>query len=219
MSNDLIPSNFYEGYDNPYVKALVQLVPFWGVAGELIEEKIRIMRSERLKYFFDKLENEEIELTDELIENNEFLHSYFSTLNHVLKSRKKEKIELFALLLKSINRVENGVDFDEHEHFSKILDDISIDEYFILCKLRKLEETHPVIKGENSLVKAGKYWNEFKQDVISQYGINNDEFDSYMARLERTGLYLRITGSYLDYTGNIGHTTKMFERFNKILES
>lgn len=39
MSNDLIPSNFYEGYDNPYVKALVQLVPFWGVAGELIEEK------------------------------------------------------------------------------------------------------------------------------------------------------------------------------------
>ena len=92
MSNDLIPSNFYEGYDNPYVKALVQLVPFWGVAGELIEEKIRIMRSERLKYFFDKLENEEVELTDELIENNEFLHSYFSTLNHVLKSRKKEKI-------------------------------------------------------------------------------------------------------------------------------
>jgi len=33
-----------------------------------------------------------------------------------------------------------------------------------------------------------------------------------MAKMERTGLYLRITGNYLDYLGDIGRTTPLFAR-------
>ena len=34
----------------------------------------------------------------------------------------------------------------------------------------------------------------------------------FLAKVERTGLYLRITGAFMNYTGNIGKTTSLFQR-------
>ena len=43
-------------------------------------------------------------------------------------------------------------------------------------------------------------------------GVPDESFNALMAKLERTGLYLKITGNYLDYSGDIGTTTPLLAR-------
>ena len=83
---------------NPIIRALVQLIPFgFGSAADVaLVTTIENIREERAHTFFDELASQDLILTEEQIENEDFLHSYFATTRAALNTRRREKIRLFA---------------------------------------------------------------------------------------------------------------------------
>ena len=76
-----------EYYNNkPTIRSLLQIVPGWGSADTLLQERANEIRSERMRTFFDELAAGKQELTDNLINSEDFLHSYFCTLKAALNT-------------------------------------------------------------------------------------------------------------------------------------
>jgi hypothetical protein len=196
----------------PTIQSLLKLVPGWSSVDTLLQRRANEIRSDRLSTFFEELAEGKHELTDELIQTENFLHSYFCTLRAVLNCRHREKIKLLAHLLNSAFDPALQVTSDEHEELLAILEDISLREFALLHDLRKKELAHPRNKEENDLQHLKKYWDEFKTTNIQTLGISADSFNAFMTRLERTGLYVRLTGSYYDYYGDMGTTTPTLDR-------
>jgi hypothetical protein len=197
---------------NPLLQALLKLVPGWSSADTLLQRRANEIRSDRINTFFEELASGKCELTDELIRTEDFLHSYFCTLRAVVNSRQREKIRLFARLLASSLEPQLQVGSDEHEELLSILEEVTLREFAILIDLRGRELSQPRREDENDLQHALKYWEAFSQATIQNFGIPADSFNAFMARLERTGLYIRITGNYYDYSGDIGTTTPLLSR-------
>ena len=111
------------------------------------------------------------------------------------------------------------VSSDEHEELLSILDAITLREFAILSDLRIRELAHPRKEEENAFQHAQRYWDEFKTTTVNTYGVPAESFNALMARLERTGLYLRITGNYWDYSGDISTTTPLLARLVQLVNS
>ena len=209
-------SRLYE--EKPTIRALLQLVPSWGVADSLLQQRVDEIRSDRLKTFFDELADGRIELTEELINSEDFLHCYFSTLRAVLNTRQREKIRMLANLLDSSLSQPDPASSDEFEELLAVLDMVTLREFRVLYDLRKNEIRHPPEAEENELQNALHYWDNFKKESIQRFSIPENAFTAFMAKLERTGLYLRITGGFMDYQGDIGRTTPLFERLLEFIK-
>ncbi len=205
-------------YSNrPVVKALLKLVPGGSSVDTLLQKRADEIKSDRLTVFFDELAQGKRELTEELIHSDNFLHAYFCTLRAAMNSRQHEKIRNFARLLQSSLDPTLQVGEDEHEELLALLEELSVREFAILRDLRATELAHPCLEGENELQHAWRYWGSFRKISVETYGIPDESFNAFMARLERTGLYLRITGNYIDYLGDIGTTTPLLARVIALL--
>ena len=203
-------ANRYAGH--PEVRALLQLVPGWGAADTLLQRRADEIRSDRMMTFFDALASGELELTDELIQTEDFLHCYFSTLRAALNTRQRKKIQLLASLLSSSLKPETNTGTDEFEELLAVLEAISFREFAVLCDLHRRELRYPRKEGQNDLQVALQYWTDFKNDSVQKISIPEEAFNAFMAKLERTGLYLRITAGFWDYEGDVGRTTPLFAR-------
>lgn len=203
--------------DKPVIRSLLNIIPGWGSADTLIQKRADEIKADRLKTFFEELAEGKHELTDELIQTEDFLHSYFCTLRAALNCRQREKIKHLARLLGSSFDPTLQVAPDEHEELLSILEEISLREFAILNDLRNRELSHPRFEGDNELKHSSKFWDEFKAATIHTFGVPAESFNAFMTRLERTGLYVKITGSYIGYTGNVGTTTPLLTRLVQLI--
>ena len=213
-------ANLYE--KNPIVRALVQLamapIPY-GIGSAIdstLTAQISRMREKRLRTFFDELAAGSLALTEELIQKEDFLHAYFSTLKAALNTRRSDKIKLFARLLCNAGR-EHRLD-DPYEEYLSILDELSMRELSVLLLLKDFEDKHPYennTKGEleNDLQRAHRFWELFEAAAEAKYGVSRDHIPSVLTRLNRTGMYETITGGFLDYAGGKGKLTPRFNEF------
>jgi transcriptional regulator of NAD metabolism len=198
-------------YSNrPAIKALLKLIPGGSSADTLLQKRADEIKDDRVKVFFEELAQGKRELTDDLIQTEDFLHSYFCTLRAALNCRQREKIKNFARLLDSSLDPMLQVSSDEHEELLTILEEITVREFAILSDLRNRELAHSWKEGENALEHALRYWGAFKTTTVEAYVVPAESFNAFMARLERTRLYLRITG-YYDHS-DIGATTPLLAR-------
>ena len=214
-------SNIYES--NPLIRAIVQVaispVPH-GIGSAIdtyLTSKVENMREERLRHFFSKLADGSHVLTEELIQSEDFLHAYFSTLKAALNSRRKVKINLFAQLLLTACR-EQHLSSEKYEEFLNILDDLSVRELHILLILKNFEDAQtPKLdtnrENENDLQVANSFWKDFEAMVQNKYTVSSSELRAILNRLNRTGLYETFHGTYLDYTGGKGKLTPVFSEF------
>ncbi len=86
-----------EEYGNyPTIQALLQLIPKWAVADTLLRHKLIGIEVARTRHFFDQLAQGRFELTQDLIETEDFLHCFFATYRAAVNTRQKEKIRMFA---------------------------------------------------------------------------------------------------------------------------
>jgi hypothetical protein len=114
MSANFLAKNqsLLEAYaDSPVIRSLVQLVPGGlGSAFDVgLQHRADKLKEKRLKIFFDELAIGSVELTQEIIENDDFLHCFFIAAAAATRSRRAEKTKLFAKLLKSsISFTEEG---------------------------------------------------------------------------------------------------------------
>lgn len=143
---------------SPKTKALLQLLPSWGAADTLLQQRADEIKQERLKTFFDELKNGECELTEELIESEDFLHCYFITVKAALNTRRREKIKMFARLLRSVTNSSVLSSIDDYEDYLSILDELSFRELQVLSILDRYEKEYSVEEDKN-LIK--QYFGQF----------------------------------------------------------
>jgi hypothetical protein len=178
-------------------------------------------RESRLRAFFDALATGELELTPSLMESDEFLHAYFSTLSAVQRALSADKVRTYARLLKGgVRREQLG---DRYDELLAILADLSDRELCCLTRLRELETSHDAGLEEpsNPNERAAAIWPEFTRQIGVECGVDAVEVEAFMTRLMRTGTY---RGSNAWVAGAMdaatpGRTTPTFSALVALLEA
>jgi len=203
---------------NRVIRGLIQLVPF-GVGGAIdvaLTITLEKIRQERAAAFFDELNKGNVIADESLLKSEDFLHKFFTTTNYALNSRRREKIRMFARLLKSSLTEDDFSDIDEYEDFLKILDDLSYRELLALKILDEYSST-PRTEEQNDFQWTNQFWAQFEQRLEKELNIPTNQVADFMNRIVRTGCYETFTG-YWDYEGGKGKLTLTYQRFKKFIE-
>ena len=206
----------YEG--NRVIRGLIQLIPF-GMGSSLdviLSKTLDKIQNERVTAFFDELAAGNVVVDEELLRSEDFLHCYFSTTKYALNSRRHEKIQMFARLLKSSLLDDGPKGVDEYEDFLKILDELS---YRELKALSLLDEYSGRIREEeqNDLQWTNTFWDEFEKRLPIELSMPLDEVPNFLTRISRTGCYETFKGGYFDSEEGIGKLTPMYHRLKKFI--
>ena len=190
--------------EKPSIRSLLQLLPGWGSADELLQQRANEIREERVRTFFDELASLEHELTEELINSENFLHCYFSTMKAVIGTRRREKIQILANLFKN-STIIRQIDPDTYDEELNILEEMSFREIQILYIIDKHHTWDNVMIEQDPESSDSKYKlsisekeftkrNEALKDIISsELNVERRLVDGMLIRLTRTGLIERVT--------------------------
>jgi len=204
---------------NRVIRGLIQLVPF-GIGGAIDVVLIRTLENiqeERATAFFDELAKGDAVVNEELLESEDFLHAYYLTTKFALNSRRREKIKMFARLLKSLLTENEIRSIDEYEDYLKILDEISCREFLALKVLDEYSET-PRTEEQNDLQWTNQFWEDFESRLAGELNIPIEQVVDFMNRITRTGCYEMFTGSFWDYTGGKGRLTPTWQRLKNFVK-
>ena len=217
----LIP--LYESYNkNPIIKSLIQAlnlsgIPIGPVIDSFVTTRVNNIKANRLKCFFDELNSGETQLTEENIDQNDFLHAYFSTINFVIRTRSDDKIRNFAKILKKLET--GNIDINEFEDFTAIFNELSEREFAILAIKSQFEQKYQGKNPEmNPYQLTASYWNDFKNEVCSKTGLREEDLDPMLVRIQRTGCYNKFIGYLEDGPNQRGDTTEIFKRIKVLID-
>ncbi len=166
------------------------------------------LQEARLAELFRCLDQDGFILTKELIENEDFIHHCLVTMRAVARTKRKEKIAIMAIALTNSLKPEYAE--DRFEELFSVVDDITLREFRALNLLAKYELSFPKLQDKNALQRATQFWADFTNDLRSEFGIEEDGCRDFLKRIERTGCYAEISGSYHDYSGGIGYLTSTY---------
>jgi hypothetical protein len=156
-------------------------------------------------------------LSPELLENEDFLHAYFSTIKAAANSRRREKIKLFSRLFKNSFKTEMVDSIDDYEELLKIVDELSYREILELCSLHKLEVKYRNVEAKADWYRTEMFWDNYISSLVTELGIRKDEVFDNLQRLQRTGCY-EVYDSFLGNDKKFGHLTPSFYRLVELLE-
>lgn len=208
----------YEG--NRVIRGLIQLIPcgIGGAVDVILAKTSENIQSERASTFFDELAKGNIVVDENLLKSEDFLHCYFSTAKYALNSRRREKIQMFARLLKSSLSKEGPKNVDEYEDFLKILDELSYRELLALSILDQYSN-RPREKEHNDLQWTITFWSEFEERLPQELSMPADEVVYFMDRIARTGCYETFKGGGFFYEGGKGKLTPIYHRLKRFILS
>jgi len=176
-----------------------------------VSERVKDIRLERSKTFFDELQKKEIQLSEGVIKSEDFLHKFFITFRAAINTRQREKIEMFARLLNSSFENNPIEQVNIYEDYLNILDELSYREIQALVLLDSFY-TVPREDDENNNQWVNKYWEEFKDKLQEKINIEEENINDFMIRLSRSGLYDTFSGEYyFGATKGKGMLTPTFE--------
>lgn len=205
-------------YDNRIIRALIQFIPL-GIGSALdvvLIKTLENIREDRARAFFDELSNGNVLIDESLLQSEDFLHSYFATSKMALNSRRREKIQMFARLLKSSIIGEGPQEIDEYEDFLGILDELSYRELRALAIMDEFSSM-PRTAEQNDLAWTNTFWDEFVNRLGVELKTPPEEVSDFMNRISRTGCYEMFTGSYYNYTGGKGKLTPIYKRLKNFI--
>lgn len=200
---------FYAKY--PTIAALAKLVPGGSSFDTLIQRRANEIKDARSYEFFEELADGRIELTDEIVATENFIHAFECTMRSGLRARQRRKTRMFARILTASADPATALPVDQVEELVSTLEALSEREFALLVKLRGFERTNQRGEKENELQWVSRYWIEFSKEAQEQYNVDQDTFRALMSRMQRTGLYQEITGIFFDYEGGLGMTTPLLE--------
>jgi hypothetical protein len=232
--NDDVLARLSEAYSaSASVPTLIQLSalinPWMNVVAAPIAPLIARIREERRHAFFDELAKGQLDLTQEQIESEDFLHAYFATTAAAFNTRQREKIRWFARLLMAGVGATPQIRFEnEYEDFLRILDETTYRELGVLVVLEELEVAYPLEAEElkdgqahRVYLRAHRIWNpgygDFERVACSRVGLVPSELQAILVRLNRTGLYRQVYAMVSAYTGNLGTLTPMYYRLARVI--
>ncbi|MEM9953791.1 MAG: hypothetical protein AAF846_19435 [Chloroflexota bacterium] len=136
-------NTFSEHYDeNPLTALLLTTVslfiPQIAVGKEAIDHAVTKIQKQRFQTLIDELAKGEKLLTPEIIESEEFIHSFVVVYRAAINTYQRDKIRMFARIL--INSIKlNELTSSRFEIYINLLETISYMELEILKKLNSLE--------------------------------------------------------------------------------
>jgi len=196
---------------NEVIRSLIQLVP-QGVGSAIdtaITTRLNKLNEKRKRIFFDELAAGEIQLTEEIIDSDDFLHAFFTTIKAVFATNREQKIRYFALLLKNATLGDCIDSIDQYEEYVQILDEMSYRELSILFILEKYCSK----KTEQGSSDA---WKRVFDETERIYNIPREEIIAILTRLERTGCYEK---GYVQMSRDFvpGRLTPIYYRLRKLI--
>jgi len=198
-------------YEND--KTLQSIIHFSGISiffDQYVSQRVKEIRFERSKTFFDELEKGLIQLDDETIKSEDFLHKFFISYKAAINTRRRKKVKMFSNLFKSSLLKTDVNNVDTFEDYLKILDELSYREIQALNILDSFYST-PRDPDDSDLKWTVKFWNEFVSKLSTDIEISPKKVDSFMIRVSRTGCYELFTGKYVSGdTGGRGILTPTF---------
>jgi hypothetical protein len=158
-----------------------------------IQAKLQREKHERLGYLIECLESGSDDFGGPIPfqYSAQVLHAAYVTIEATLRTSRREKIRLFAKLLKSGLVDPPIIDLEnEYEDYLKILDDLSIRELQYLYLLNSYETEYPIKPDESDIHDwVERHWGLFEDDASRRLRIPKGEFSGLTARLVRTGLF------------------------------
>tara|TARA_R110002050_G_scaffold113424_4_gene228263 strand:- start:44 stop:745 length:702 start_codon:yes stop_codon:yes gene_type:complete len=193
-------------------KTIQSIIHFSGISiffEQFVSQRVKEIRLERTKTFFSNLELGKINLSDEIIKSEDFLHKFVISYKAVLNTRRREKIIMFSNLFRT-SLFEKGIeDVDTFEDYLKILDELSYREIQALNLLESFYST-PKDLEETDLKWTSKFWNDFVLTLSETINISPNKVDDFIKRITRSGCYELFTGVYVNDTGSKGKLTPTF---------
>ncbi|GAB5490625.1 MAG: hypothetical protein Phog2KO_08400 [Phototrophicaceae bacterium] len=223
---------FTEHYDeNPLTALLLTtlslVVPQIAIGKEAIDRAVTKIQQERFQTLIDELATGEKYLTPEIIETEEFIHSFVVIYRVVMNTYQRQKIRFFAqILLSAVEKDELAS--DRFEEFVRILEDMTYRELELLVLLNQYETNNSlesiketdsngnILKEEteNDAQRAQKFWDTFMNDGCKIFKCEPELLISVLTGLSRTGLYETFAGRFIDYDGQ-GKITILFKEFTE----
>lgn len=220
MSEDTAIGTLVARYaKHPGIRALLNLIPGWGSADVLLQARADEIKRQRLLTFFNSLAESHIPITEDLVGSDDFLHCFFKTTQAVVNTRRKEKIELFGMMLGATLDAQVFTGLDQYEELLDAFDSMSYREFGVLRALRDYETSFASKDFENDVARIQAYWPDFKENVCRNFELEEQEFEPFMERLQRTGFYTRNTGAMWDDDPRIGHTSRQFEKLCEFIHT
>ncbi|WP_412070393.1 hypothetical protein [Rubrivirga sp. IMCC43871] len=210
------------------IRSLVQLIPFSvGSAVDVaIAGKIKSIREDRARTFFDQLASGEAEITTELVQSEDFLHSYFSTVSAALRSRRREKTALFANLLVGGVREASLDESDDYEELVAVMDSMSLREIESLFVIDSEETANARVASDDDLTWVRRHLPSVSDRLRDELGIPESETENFIQRLSRTGLVEKVTlgnETVMSATISVGwgafRVTSRYKRLKALIQS
>ena len=202
--------------ENPIMRALISLaglVPVVSALDAAVVAQWEKSKQERFKKLLEELKRGEKYLTEELIQQEDFIYGFVSVTKASINTRRKEKIELFANVLKNACRWKE-LDSHDFEDNLSVLDEISLQELKLLALFNKHEEIlAKKNKNKSDSNNRKDQWKEFIREAEKQLGLPKKYIKSSLSRLARTGLYELALGIVGPNTLGSGYTTEKFDDF------
>lgn len=223
---------FSEHYEeNPLTALLLTtfslVVPQIAIGKEAIDRAVTKIQKERFETLLDELAKGEKLLTPEIIESEEFIHSFVVVYRAAINTYQRNKIRRFARIqLKAIE--EDELASNKFEEFVNILENLTEREVALLSLLSNLEKQY-CTENENDLKSEDKtirqhygtwitevtifVWDEFLKSAHQTYDIDETTLISMLYRLRGMGLYAGEALVEKERVYEVGTTSNLFELF------
>jgi hypothetical protein len=178
--------------NDPRVRFLVGVakeVPAVTALDDALVARWNQARKERLKALWEELTKGERYLTEDLIQQEDFIYAFVAVSHAVVFTRNKQKIHLFARLLTYACR-EKLLDSDIFEENLKILEDLSLREMQLLLLYKKHEDRLRERTRSPLDDFRREQWEALQGEAESKLDIPRQQLTSSLARLARSGLYV-----------------------------
>jgi len=204
---------------NTALRAAVNLIP--GIGGSLdvlFASKAQSVVQNRLMQFLEELRKEMNSVKEEMVdkqylESEEWLDLVLRALEAATRTRRIEKISLYAKVLRGAVIVQDRQESSPEEYLA-ILAELTPREIEVAQAIYRQQNDEPQ-SGETELQWAWrKGWNQFSNICPS---VPKEDVPYVLQRLERSGLLHEITGSYLGYGGEVYTATKAFRKLMRYL--
>lgn len=195
---------------NPALRALVKLIPYGPAVEAAALAAVGRIREDRARTFFDELATANAIDNPELLESEDFIHRFLTTMRFALNTRRREKIQMFARLFGGSLPEGELSDVDEYEDFLVILDELSYREIRALAILSTFAVA-PRTREQSDMEWTLTFWDAFCERLSSELPLPAKEVPDYMKRISRTGCFQELVG-YYDARPGVGKLTPTYLR-------
>lgn len=192
------------------IRALVPLIPRVGSSIDmLLTNKAQKFAEERKERLFTELKAEiekldEFKIDKEYLQSEELFDILLQAIDKTVRTRSKEKIKLFAKVLKGA-LLFSGLDKGSRaEEYLNVLSELTINEVRLAKVVFDLKEVDITREEDNELFRRCTF-------------IDKEDFPFYMKRLEKAGLVREMVGMIADYEGGIYKITATFTKMMDFL--